>query len=155
MTATPTTEVTGDQVSATITVEASPAEVFDFLRRPANHDEISGDRSVQGVRVGPDVLGDGDRFGMSMKMLGVPYRVASKVVEFDEGRLIAWCHFSGHRWRWTVAPAGDNRSTVTETFDLSTARFPPGLRLMGYPARHEENVARSVSNVAAHFSSDR
>ena len=40
-----------------------------------------------------------------------------------------------------------------ETFDLSTARFPPGLRLVGFPKRHEANVARSVANVAAHFES--
>lgn len=154
MTGTPTTEVTHDTASATIVVDATAAEVFDFVRRPANHDAISGDGSVQGARVGPEVLDDGDRFGMSMKMLGVPYRVTSKVVEFEHDHLIAWCHLSGHRWRWLIEPAGGGRSRVTETFDLSTARFPPGLRVMGYPARHEDNVARSVANVAAHFSPD-
>jgi hypothetical protein len=40
---------------------------------------------------------------------------------------------------------------VTETFDLSTARFPPALRIMGYPKAHQKNVAASVAHVAAHF----
>jgi hypothetical protein len=154
MTAPATTETTRDTVSATIIVEASPAEIFDYLRRPGNHDDLSGDGSVQGSRVGPDTLDDGDRFGMSMKMFGVPYRITSKVVEFEQDRLIAWCHLSGHRWRWTIESAGERRSRVTETFDLSTARFPPGLRLLGYPARHEANLARSVANVATHFAQE-
>lgn len=95
------------------------------------------------------MLQDGSRFGMKMK-LGVPYRVTSRVVEFEPDRLLGWCHFAGHRWRWELAPiTGGTR--VTETFDMSTARLPPALRLFGYPARHEENVRASVSNLIAHF----
>jgi hypothetical protein len=139
-----------DTTSATITVAAAPAEVFDFIRRPANHAEINGDGTVKGNLAGPEVLGDGDKFGMSMR-LGVPYRIRSKVVEFEENRRIAWCHIAGHRWRWTLEPAGEGYTKVTETYDQSTARVPFALRLVGYPARHETNVARSVANVAAHF----
>lgn len=144
------TTLTRDTVSATAVVDAAPDEVFEFLRRPANHSVISGDHTVKGSTTGPEALSLGDRFGMDMK-LGVPYRVTNKVVEFEPGRRIAWCHFGGHRWRWSVEPAGDGRARVTETFDLSTARLPVALRLMGYPKRHETNVAGSVANVAAHF----
>jgi hypothetical protein len=35
---------------------------------------------------------------------------------------------------------------------MSTAKFPPALKLMGYPKRHEDNVAGSVRNLIAHFS---
>ena len=144
------TELGADRVSASATVDAPPEAVFDFVRRPANHAEISGDASVKGATNGPDVLALGDRFGMSMKV-GVPYRISSKVVEFEPDRRIAWCHFGGHRWRWEVEPAGEGRSRVTETFDMSTAKFPPALKLMGYPKAHEKNVAISVANVVAHF----
>lgn len=144
------TVVGADTVSATAIVDASPAEVFDFIRRPANHSIISGDSSVKSANSGPEVLALGNRFGMSMRV-GLPYRISNKVVEFEPDRLIAWCHFFGHRWRWQVEDAGDNRSKVTETFDLSTARFPPALKLLGYPRGHEKNVAASVANVVAHF----
>ncbi len=147
-----TTTTDRDNTSATTTVDASPSEVFDYIRRPENHSEISGDDSVRGAISGPEKLGLGDRFGMKMRV-GVPYRIRSRVVEFEQDRLIAWCHFSGHRWRWELEPAGEGRTRVTETFDMSTARVPFVLRRLGYPKRHEQNVAASVSNVAAHFSS--
>ena len=112
-----------DTVSASADVAASPHNVFDYVRRPANHAAISGDASVQGSLKGPDVLGPGDKFGMSMK-LGIPYRITSKVVEFDDDRRIAWCHLGGHRWRWDVEPAGEG-ARVTLTYDQSTAKKCP------------------------------
>jgi hypothetical protein len=139
-----------DTLSASADVPASPHEVFEYLRRPANHAAISGDGSVRGVMQGPEAVALGDRFGMSMKLYGVPYRVTSKVVEYDADHRIAWCHLGGHRWRWDVESA-PNGSRVTLTYDQSTARFPPALRLFGYPERHRENVECSVANVASHF----
>jgi len=146
-----TTALDADTVSATAIVDAPAEVIFDFLRRPANHATISGDRSVRGTVVGPEVLGAGDRFGMSMRIV-VPYRVTSKVVEFEDGRRIAWSHFYGHRWRWTLEPVDAGRTRVTETFDLSTAVAPFVLRLtLGLPRNHRGNVAKSVRNLAAHF----
>ena len=87
--------------------------------------------------------------------MGLPYRIRSTVVEFEPGRQIAWCHFGRHRWRWEIEPAGEGKSRVTETFDMSTARFPPALRAMGYPKGHAKNVAASVGNVVAHFKESR
>jgi uncharacterized protein YndB with AHSA1/START domain len=149
-----TTSVDGDTVSASAVVDAPPAEVFDYLRRPANHARISGDGSVRGTTSGPELLELGDRFGMNMK-IGLPYRVRSKVVEFEDGRRIAWCHFGRHRWRWEVEPTDDGRTRVTETFDQSTSLAPFVLRAVGYPRRHEPNVERSVRNVVERFSAAR
>lgn len=139
-----------DTVSATTVVDASPTEIFEFLRRPANHAELSGDGTVRDTHSGDERLSEGSKFGMKMK-IGVPYRISSKVVEFDEDRCIAWAHAGGHRWRWTLEPVGEGRTEVTETFDLSTSRFPPALRLVGYPRRHQDNVVQSVTNLAEHF----
>lgn len=145
-----TTDLRDDSVSATATVEASPAEVFDFLRRPANHSIISGDGSVTRSTAGPEVLSMGDKFGMAMK-IGLPYRIRNTVVELEEGQRIAWCHPGKHRWRWEVEAAGEGRAKITETFDMSTAVFPPALRLVGFPKKHLPNVAKSVANVRDHF----
>jgi hypothetical protein len=147
-----TTNLDENTASATGVVNASPAEVFDFIRRPANHAEISGDHTVRDSLAGPDQLGPESRFGMKMKA-GVPYRIKSKVVEFDENRVIAWCHLGGHRWRWELEPVDDGTTKVTETFDMSTSKFPPALRVMGYPNGHVANVAKSVANVQKHFAS--
>jgi hypothetical protein len=144
--------VDDNSARASTVVDASPEVVFDFLRRPANHSVVSGDHSVRRVISGPEVLGAGDRFGMAMVM-GLPYRIHSKVVEFEENRRIAWCHIGGHRWRWELEPAGEGGTKVTETFDMSTSRAPLVLRLIGYPKRHERNLAASLRNVATHFAS--
>lgn len=144
------TELTRDTVSAMATVAASPSEVFDFLRRPANHSIIAGDGSVKGTTTGPEMISAGDKFGMSMR-LGIPYRISNKVVEFDTDRRLGWSHMMGHTWRWEIEPASDGGSKVTETFDLSTARAPFLLRIAGFPAKHTENVKNSVAKVAAHF----
>ena len=145
-----TTEISRDLARASGIVGASPAEIFDFLRRPANHAVLSGDGTVRDATSGPEVLELGSRFGMKMK-LGVPYRITSKVVEYEPDRLIAWAHIGGHRWRWELGPAGEVGTGVTETFDMSMTRLAPALRLVGYPQRHEGNVAGSVANLIAHF----
>lgn len=143
-----------DTVSATAVVESTPEEIFEFLRRPANHVLISGDGTVRDTTGGDERLDAGSEFGMKMK-IGMPYRVSSKVREFEENRRIAWSHFAGHRWRWELEPVGERTTKVTETFDLSTAVFQPVLRMVGYPKRHERNVARSVANVRDHFARSR
>lgn len=138
--------------SASAEVDAPAEEVFAFICRPANHAEISGDESVKGERHGPEMLSaEGDKFGMRMKMYGLPYRITNTVVEFEAGKKIAWCHPGKHRWRWEVEALPKGGSRVTETFDMSTSPIKPALRLMGYPKGHQANVEKSVANVAKHF----
>ncbi len=143
---------TDDTTSATTVVDAPPAEVFAFLRDPANHPIISGDRSVRRARGGSRQLSEGDRFGMDMK-IGLPYPIVNTVHEFEQDRRIAWANPGGQRWRWELTPTEDGRTQVTETFLVSTAL--PGyrqvLRLLGFPARHERNVERSVARLAEQF----
>lgn len=140
-----------DTVSASCVVDAEPSAVFDYVRNPSNHADISGDSSVRGKRVGPEVLAKGDRFGMRMKLWGIPYWIRSKVTEYIPERRIGWAHLGGHTWRWEFDPADGGGTKLTETFDLSTAKLPPALRILGYPKAHEANVARSVANVRDHF----
>lgn len=137
-----------NSISATIEVDAPAAEVFEFLCRPANHARLSGDGTVKASRSGPDRLSAvGDAFGMDMK-LGVPYRMSNKVTEYEADRTVAWATMARHTWRWRVEPLGDDKCRVTETFDLSTSPVGPALRLLGFPKRHQNNVAQSVANVS-------
>ena len=71
----------------------------------------------------------GDRFSTKMR-IGVPYLIANKVVEYDEGRRIAWSHIGGWRWRYEFEPV-EGGTSVTETFDWSTAKPGAG----GYAAK--------------------
>lgn len=128
---------------------AAPAEkIFDVLADPARHAEIDGSGTVRGAKdPAAERLKMGAKFGMKMKMV-VPYDMRSTVVEFEENRLIAWAHFGKHRWRYELEPVDDG-IMVTETFDWSTALFPLGIELAGYPKKHVPNMQKTLERLEA------
>lgn len=127
----------------------APANIiFDILANPARHSEIDGSGTVVAARSGESQrLELGSRFNMNMKMF-VPYRMTSKVVEFIEDRLIAWAHFGGHRWRYTLEPDGDY-TVVTEIFDWSCAAVPWFIEAAGYPNRHPKSMRATLERLEA------
>lgn len=135
-------------VSVSRVIKASPEAIFDVVADPARHGEIDGSGMVQNVRGESNRLELGSTFGMDMKLGPLPYRISNKVVEFDEGRLIAWAHFGGHRWRYELEPV-DGGTKVTESFDWSTARIPKAIELMGYPKKHPANMEATLDRLAA------
>ncbi len=135
-------------VSASRRIEATPDVIFDLLADPARHHEIDGSGTVRkGHADNPDRLSLGDSFGMDMK-LGVPYRISNEVVAFEENRVIAWRHFGHHVWRYQLEPEGD-ATIVTESFNWGVARFPPMYEWLGYPAKHEKNMADTLERLDA------
>lgn len=121
-------------VSVTRVIPAPPQAIFDLLADPARHPEIDGSGTVRRARGNPSRLSPGARFGMDMR-IGVPYRITNKVVDFEEGRRIAWRHWGRHTWRYELEPT-DAGTEVTETFDWSTSLAPWFIERAGYPARH-------------------
>ena len=127
------------RVSAERVVNAAPEEVFDLLADPRRHREFDGSGTVRDVVDGPARLSDGAVFGMGMKA-GAPYSMTNTVVEFEEGRRIAWQPrptnglarkaIGGRIWRYELEPVpGGTR--VRETWDITQERVPPlviGLR---------------------------
>ncbi|HEX3778178.1 MAG TPA: SRPBCC family protein [Pseudonocardiaceae bacterium] len=137
----------GRQVSITKVVHAPAERIFDLLVDPAKHPLIDGSGTVRTVRAAaPTRLRLGDTFGMDMTM-GVPYKVTNRVVEFEDNRLIAWRHFSGHRWRWQLRPLDEQTTEVTETFDYSTARASLLLVLLGYPERNRRGIEATLERL--------
>jgi uncharacterized protein YndB with AHSA1/START domain len=134
-------------VSRSVTVAAPPDEVFGLLADPRRHPEIDGSGTVRGRVRGPDRLHLGARFGMRMHYL-LPYVISSTVVEFEEGRRIAWRHLGHHVWRYELAPAPDGGTQVTETFDWSTARSPRALELARIPQRNAESIEKTLTRLA-------
>jgi uncharacterized protein YndB with AHSA1/START domain len=107
-------------VSVERLIAAPPEKIFDVLADPSEHPVIDGSGTVKRARGDqPARLSLGAKFGMSMR-LGIPYVIQNTVVEFEEGRLIAWRHFGGHRWRYELEPV-DGGTRVRETYDWSTA----------------------------------
>jgi uncharacterized protein YndB with AHSA1/START domain len=135
--------------AARIVVAAPAQDVFDVLADPAQHSAFDGSGTVQSLASGPQRLALGSRFGMRMR-IKVPYRTDNTVVEFEEGRRIAWCHVNKHRWRYELEPLADGSTRVTETFDGRTALFPPSLLLINALANNQVAVAKTLVRLKDH-----
>ena len=134
-------------VSRSRVINAPAQKIFDVLADSSQHAEIDGSGTVKSARdATPPRLAMGSEFGMNMKA-GVPYKIENTVVEFEEGRLIAWRHFGGHRWRYELAPA-DGGTKVTETFDWSTSKAPLFLELARYPAKNAKAMEKTLQRLA-------
>ncbi|MDP1879234.1 MAG: SRPBCC family protein [Actinomycetota bacterium] len=129
--------------SARIRIDAPAQAIFDVLADPAMHAVLDGSGTVQGLVAGPQRLSLGAHFGMGMR-IRLPYRTNNTVVEFEEGRRIAWCHFYRHRWRYELEPVTDVATIVTETFDGRTSLFPPGLLAINAYANNQVAVAKTL-----------
>ncbi len=127
-------------------INASPEAIFDLLADPRQHPVIDGSGTVRGMRDAPERLHLGDKFGMSMRR-GIPYRIRSRVVEYEENRRIAWAPPGKHRWRYELEPT-DGGTKVTETFDWSTAISPRFIELMKYPEKHPRSMEQTLERLA-------
>jgi hypothetical protein len=137
-------------VTGTRIVPAPAEDIFDLLAHPARHVEIDGSgtlREARGRRT-PDRLYLGATFGMQMRW-GAPYKILNEVVEFTEGRRIAWRHFAGHIWRYRLEPLGPNSTRVTEEFDPRPSRYPRSTRLLGWERRNQRAIEHTLANLVA------
>ncbi len=132
-------------VGASIVVGAAPATVFELLADPRRHAEFDGSGTVRSAVNGPPRLGPGARFGMAMRW-GVPYRISNTVVEFEEGRRIAWRHFGRHVWRYEL-DADDGGTRITETFDYAPALSPRLLELTDTPRRNLASIQATLNRL--------
>ncbi len=139
-------------VSRSVEVPAAAAEIFNLLADPARHHEIDGSGTVvAAVADAPSRLSLGAAFGMKMKV-GAPYKITNTVVEFEEGRLIAWRHMGHHVWRYQLEPIGNGSSTlVTETFDGTKSKLPIALILTGAAKRNTKAIDATLKRLQKRF----
>ena len=137
----------GDRrISVERVIDAPADQIFALLADASQHPRIDGSGTVREARSASTNLQLGSTFSMDMR-LGVPYRISNTVVEFEQDRRIAWCHFGKHRWRYELEPQADGRTLVRETFDWSTAVIPKVIELMGAPARNRPGMERTLERV--------
>ena len=114
---------------------------------PAQHPLIDGSGTVKAAAGSARRLEMGARFTMVMRGLGVQYRMENTVVEFEEGRRIAWRNVGGQRWRYEMVPV-QGGTRVRETFDYSQAISPLALELARFPSRNRKAMERSLARLA-------
>lgn len=145
------------RVSVAITVAAQPQRVFDVLADVTRHVEFDGSGTVIGRPRGPRRLGLGSEFTMGMRQGPRRYRSFNRVVEFDEGRRIAWESMGlwrghkvigGQRWRYLLTPT-DTGTVVTHSYVWGYATMPLlTVWLPRYPMRSRAGMRRSLQKLA-------
>ena len=147
-------------VSVEKVIPAPAEEIFELLAHPARHPEFDGSGTVQEARSSGRRVGLGDAFGMNMHW-GVPYATRNVVVEFEEGRRIAWrtlapkpltLLFTGRTWRYELEPT-DGGTLVRETWDPSTEALPARAlikkRLSGLTRKNMRRTLDRLAEVVA------
>jgi uncharacterized protein YndB with AHSA1/START domain len=130
---------TSDVESVERTIAAPPEKIFELLADPARHRDIDGSGTVRDAHEGTGRLTLGSQFGMSMK-LGFAYSMVNTVIEFEEGRRIAWQTrplkpaalgrlVGGRIWRYELEPAPDG-TLVRESWDISQEKVKATVRPM-------------------------
>jgi hypothetical protein len=117
-------------VSASREMAADHRVIFEHIADPALQPRWDANDNLEAAAAGQRVRHVGDTFTTTLTK-GTT-RV-NHVVEFVEGRLIAWRPSEpghpppGHLWRWELVPRGDGATLVTHTYDWSTLTDPDRL----------------------------
>ncbi|MHC1559978.1 SRPBCC family protein [Actinomycetospora sp. C-140] len=107
-------------VTARREVDAAPDAIFELIADPARQPLWDGNENLAEAAPGQRVGAVGDTFTMLLTNGGLR---ENHVVEFAEGRLLAWRPSEagspppGHLWRWELEPLGPGRTAVTHTYD--------------------------------------
>ena len=105
---------------ARIVINKSASELFNFIANPKNHPKIDGSKMVRGKAYGPKRLSMNSWFVMRQLRFGkIPYLMPNKVVEFEEGKLIAWRNALPSRWRYEFVAQSDGTTQVTQYLDCT------------------------------------
>lgn len=133
-------------VSVERVVHAPASAIFELLADPAGHQRIDGSGSVKAARGGSKRLSLGDTFAVSMR-IGLPYVSTNKVIEFEDGRRIAWQQTMGRQiWRYELTPTDDG-TLVRETFDGTRYLGRPLLGLLGVIPKHRANMTKTLERI--------
>jgi uncharacterized protein YndB with AHSA1/START domain len=113
-----------DDVPTVVRVEreiAADAEtIFELIADPARQPAWDGNDNLADAAAGQRVHGTGAVFSTTLTMGAVR---ENHVVEFEEGRRIAWTPAEpggrppGHLWRWELEPLDASRTRVAHTYD--------------------------------------
>jgi len=109
-------------MSASREIAASTNRIFELIADPAQQPLWDGNDNLAKAEPGQRIHSVGDVFIMTLT--GGDIR-DNHIVEFEEGRRIAWFPSEsgrrppGHLWRWELEPLTDTRTRVTHTYDWS------------------------------------
>jgi uncharacterized protein YndB with AHSA1/START domain len=137
-------------VSASREIAAGAGRIFELIADPAQQPRWDGNDNLAMAPAGQRVRRAGDVF--TMTLTGGSVR-ENHVVEFEEGRRLAWMPAEvgrrppGHLWRWELEPIGTARTLVTHTYDWTG--LTDNKRLPRARATTQDKLRASLGRLAA------
>lgn len=113
-------------VIAERSIAAGAASIFELIADPAQQPRWDGNNNLAEAASGQRVRAVGDVFLMTITTND--FVRENHVVEFEEGRRIAWRPSEvgepqpGHLWRWELDQRDDGSTLVRHTYDWSELR---------------------------------
>ena len=137
-------------VSASREIAAGAGRIFELIADPAQQPRWDGNDNLAMAPAGQRVRRVGEVFTMTLTKGTIR---ENHVVEFEEGRLIAWQPSEvgrqrpGHLWRWDLEPIGTARTRVTHTYDWT--RLTDQKRLPRAQSTTADRLNASLDRLAA------
>jgi len=137
-------------VSVSREIAAGAERIFALIADPAAQPGWDGNDNLAAAPAGQRVRRAGDVFTMTLTRGAIR---ENHVVEFEEGRRIAWTPAEpgreppGHLWRWELEPAGPARTRVIHTYDWT--RLTDEGRLPRARATTADRLRASLDRLAA------
>nr|WP_264007071.1 SRPBCC family protein [Mycobacterium branderi] len=107
-------------VSASRDIAAPAVRIFELIADPSQQPRWDGNDNLAEAVTAQRVRRVGDVFEMKLTLGTIR---ENHVVEFEEGRRIAWRPSEpgrrppGHLWRWELEPIDETHTRVTHTYD--------------------------------------
>ena len=131
-------------------IAADAGRIFELIADPAHQPHWDGNDNLADAGSGQRVRAVGEVFTMTLTRGSVR---ENHVVEFDEGRRIAWRPAEpgqeppGHLWRWELEPVDLSRTRVTHTYDWT--QLTDEKRLPRARATTADKLQASLARLAA------
>ena len=137
-------------VSVSREIAAGAERIFALIADPAAQPGWDGNDNLASAPAGQRVRRPGDVFAMTLTRGEIR---ENHVVEFEEGRRIAWTPAEpgktppGHLWRWELEPVDASRTRVTHIYDWT--RLTDEGRLPRARATTTDRLRASLDRLAA------
>ncbi|MDN5585756.1 MAG: SRPBCC family protein [Brevibacterium sp.] len=137
-------------VSVDAVIAAPASEIFELIADPVRQPEWDGNDNLAKAAQGQRVAGAGSSFITTLTK-GIDRE--NHVVDFEEGRLIAWKPSEvggepfGQKWTWEIEATGESSSVVRQTYDWTELRDPR--RLPRAQSTTSENLLESLNRLKA------
>ncbi|HEY0813119.1 MAG TPA: SRPBCC family protein [Pseudonocardia sp.] len=130
-------------------IQVPPEKIFALIADPAAQPQWDGNDNLGAAAEGQRVRAVGDTF---VTAITTGATRENHVVEFEEGRRIAWRPAEpgrqppGHLWRWELVPLDDAQTLIRHTYDWTELTDPE--RFERAKATTAERLQASVDRLA-------